>query len=80
MPILLVILLSMFVSAAFPRAANVAAWIITMGFILPFFTFGGGTLIWGIGALVGHAPSWWGAVAFGGLPLGMVASWSILGD
>ena len=76
----LVVGLAMALSFFFPRAANAAAWLITLGFILPFFAFGGGTLIWGIAAILGHAPSWWSCVALGGLPLGLLVSRSVLSD
>jgi hypothetical protein len=77
--VIVFLLLSFVAAALFPRAADVAAWLVTLVFILPFFTFGGGTLAWAVSVLVCHPIPWTAAVGFIGLPMGVAVSWNILG-
>lgn len=79
---LLAVVLLSFVS---PKLAASLAWLIVICFLLPLFTFGGGTLLWVVCALVSSgslwtATAWWGFCAFGGLPLGLLVSWFVLKD
>lgn len=66
-----------------PRLGEAAAWMIVVGFLLPLFTFGGGTLLWVLVNLMTGgsylAPSaWWWTCAGFGLPLGCIVSWFVL--
>ena len=69
----------------FPQLANVLAWLLTLGFIVPFFTFAGGSLAWvflnifTVGAFF-NADAWFFCCAFGGLPAGLFMAWYILAD
>lgn len=70
---------------AFPQMASVLAWLLTIGFIIPFFTFAGGTLAWALiniftaGAFFSGS-AWLGCCAFIGLPVGLFMAWFVLAD
>ena len=70
---------------AFPQMASVLAWLLTIGFIIPFFTFAGGTLAWALiniftaGAFF-NGSAWRGCCGFIGLPMGLMLAYSILAD
>jgi hypothetical protein len=78
--LLLVGLASVVFAAFAPRAADVGAWIITLGFILPFFTFGGASFAWGVALLTGHELPFTVCLSFFGLPLGLGLTAYILKD
>lgn len=53
MPLLLIGAMAVAIAYFSPRAANIIAGLITFGFIVPFYTFGGGAFIWAITTLFG---------------------------
>ena len=63
-----------------PKATEAAAWVIALGFLLPFFTVAGGTLLWVGLTAGGHDPSYASCLAWGGLPLGLGVTWFVLAD
>ena len=85
MGIFILLGLSLLTSFLFPGLATVLAWLITLGFIVPFFTFAGGTLAWALlniftGAAFWGWQGWWGFCAFVGFPTGLLTAWWIHTD
>jgi hypothetical protein len=76
----IVVLVGIIVGAHALGIDNALAWIVTLGFILPFFTIGGGTLAWALAVLTGHSPSWLSCIVLAGLPLGLFMTWFVLAD
>lgn len=63
-----------------PRLANTLAWLVVLAFIIPFFTFVGGALIWSIISMCSSVTyfSRYGLLyccTLIGLPLGVVAAY-----
>ena len=85
MGIFILLGLAVLVQITFPRVADVLAWLLTLGFIIPFFTFAGGTLVWAFlniftaGAFF-NVSAWQGCCGFIGLPMGLMLAYSILAD
>lgn len=82
MPLLVFIGLVVAFGYFYPRAANVAAWIITLVFIVPFFSLAFGTVSWSVGILTNSIPfgleSWKTCMLFLGCPAGILLGISIL--
>jgi len=85
MGIFILLGLSLLTSFLFPGLATVLAWLITLGFIVPFFTFAGGTLAWAFlnvftaGAYF-TGTAWFSCCTFIGFPLGLMMAWFVLAD
>jgi hypothetical protein len=85
MGIFLLLGLAILFQIVFPQLANVLAWILTIGFIVPFFTFAGGSFVWAtlniftLGSFFNGA-SWFSCCAFVGFPMGLMMAWYILAD
>lgn len=85
MPLLLGMLLVVAISYLFPGLARVLAWLLTIGFILPFCIFGVGTFAWAVANIFTSAafwgwPAWRGFCAFVGFPIGLLTAWWIHTD
>lgn len=85
MGIFILLGLAILFQIVFPQLANVLAWLLTIGFIVPFFTFAGGSLAWAFlniftaGSFF-TAGAWFSCCAFAGLPMGLFMAWYILAD
>lgn len=80
MPLLIGVALLFGFVTFFPRTANAAAWVLTLGFIVPVLTLSAGTLAWGIHLAFygGQWSSWTRDVLLFGLPFGGLIGLSIL--
>lgn len=68
-----------------PRLGEAAAWMIVVGFLLPFFTFGGGLVSWFFYNLFSSGSTWSSSTyatccACFGLPLGLIVARFVLKD
>jgi len=79
MPLLLVAAIAIAIAYFSPRAANIIAGLITFGFIVPFYTFGGGTFIWTITTLCGLSIPYI-ICCFGGLIIGSLLAMAIYSE
>lgn len=86
MTTLLVLLVAIFVvHTVSPKLGSALAWLITIGFLVPFMTLAGGTLGWVMINFLTFFSCWslaawlWCCVAFG-LPLAAVIGWFVLTD
>ena len=79
MPLLLVAAITLTISYFTPRAANILAGLITFGFIVPFYTFAGGTFIWAITTLFGLSIPYI-ICCFGGLIMGSLLAMAIYSE
>lgn len=85
MPLLIIFGLVILLGIFAPGLANTLAWLITIAFTIPFFTFIGGTFAWAIINLCTSgtyfsAHGWLGCCAFIGFPAGLVAAYWTLSD
>lgn len=85
MPLIIVVLLALFIPFLFPRLATAITWLLTLAFIIPFFTFAGGTFVWAIVNIFTKSAfwgwgGWWGFCAFVGFPMGLAAAWWVHTD
>jgi hypothetical protein len=79
MPIIVILVLPFVIAYFSPALAKILTWILVLGFIIPFFTFAGGTFFWSIANLFTNAlfldwNGWWGFCLIVGLPVGLLAS------
>lgn len=82
MPLIIGIFIILAVSYLFPAFARVLAWILTIGFILPFCTFGIGSFAWALANIFTCTAfwgwdAWQGFCAYVGFPIGLLAAWWI---
>lgn len=85
MPIIIVVILALAISYFFPSIANALVWILTLAFIIPFFTFVGGTFAWALANIITGASfwgwaGWWSFCTFVGLPTGILAAFWVHAD
>lgn len=72
MHLLVVLAVAIAISAVAPRLADALAAVVTFGFILPFFTFGGGGMAWAVLTLMGVPVPFLACCALFGLPMGVL--------
>lgn len=85
MPLIILMLVALAISFLFPGLARALAWLITLAFIIPFFTFIGGTFAWAVAniftvAAFWNLQSWLGFCTFVGFPIGLLAAFWVHTD
>lgn len=83
--LLIILALGFLLHTVSPKLTSVLAWLITVGFLVPFMTLAGGTVGWLVINFLTAFSCWslaawlWSCVAFG-LPLAGVLAWFVLTD